>query len=33
MDHGTVVEHRTRDSEVLGSNPGVAKKKISHRSN
>ena len=30
---GTVVECRTRDSEVPGSNPGVAKKKISHRSN
>ena len=28
-----VVECRTRDPEVLGSNPGVAKKKISHRSN
>ena len=31
--HGTVVECRTRDPEVLSSNPGVAKKKISHRSN
>ena len=31
--HGAVVECRTRDPEVLGSNPGVAKKKISHRSN
>ena len=31
--HGAVVEFRTRDPEVLGSNPGVAKKKISHRSN
>ena len=31
--HGTVVECRTRDPEVLGSNPGVAKKKISHGSN
>ena len=30
---GTVVECRTRDPEVPGSNPGVAKKKISHRSN
>ena len=30
---GTVVECRTRDPEVLGSNPDVAKKKISHRSN
>ena len=30
---GTVVECRTRDSAVLGSNPSVAKKKISHRSN
>ena len=30
---GTVVECRTRDLEVLGSNPSVAKKKISHRSN
>ena len=29
----TVVECRTRDPEVLGSNPSVAKKKISHRSN
>ena len=31
--HGAVVECRTRDLEVPGSNPGVAKKKISHRSN
>ena len=31
--HGTVVECRTRDPEVLGSNPSVAKKKISYRSN
>ena len=31
--HGTVVECRTRDPEVPSSNPGVAKKKISHRSN
>ena len=31
--HGTVVECRTRDPEVPGSNPSVAKKKISHRSN
>ena len=31
--HGTVVEWRTRDPEVPGSNPDVAKKKISHRSN
>ena len=31
--HCTVVECRTRDPEILGSNPGVAKKKISHRSN
>ena len=30
---GTVVECRTRDPEVPSSNPGVAKKKISHRSN
>ena len=30
---GTVVECRTRDPEVLGSNPDVAKNKISHRSN
>ena len=30
--HGTVVKCRTRDPEV-GSNPSVAKKKISHRSN
>ena len=30
---GAVVECRTRDPEVPGSNPGVAKKKISHRSN
>ena len=31
--HGTVVECRTRDPEVPSSNPGVAKKKISQRSN
>ena len=31
--HGTVVECRTRDPEVPSSNPRVAKKKISHRSN
>ena len=31
--HGTVVECRTRDPEVPGSNPSVSKKKISHRSN
>ena len=31
--HGAVVECRTRDPEVPGSNPGVAKKKISHRLN
>ena len=31
--HGTVVECRTRDPEVPGSNPDVAKKKISDRSN
>ena len=31
--YGTVVECRTRDPEVPSSNPGVAKKKISHRSN
>ena len=31
--HGTMVECRTRDPEVPSSNPGVAKKKISHRSN
>ena len=31
--HCTVVECRTRDPEVPGSNPIVAKKKISHRSN
>ena len=31
--HGTVVECRTRDPEGPSSNPGVAKKKISHRSN
>ena len=31
--HGTVVECRTRDPEVPGSNPGVCKKKISHMSN
>ena len=30
---GPVVECRTRDPEVPGSNPSVAKKKISHRSN
>ena len=30
---GTVVECRTRHPEAPGSNPGVAKKKISHRSN
>ena len=30
---GAVVECRIRDPEVMGSNPGVAKKKISHRSN
>ena len=30
---GTVVEFRTRDPEVPSSNPGVDKKKISHRSN
>ena len=30
---GTVVECRTRDTEVPSSNPGVGKKKISHRSN
>ena len=30
---GTVVEYRTRDPEVPGLNPSVAKKKISHRSN
>ena len=29
---GTVVECKTRDPEVLGSNPSVAKKKISYRS-
>ena len=28
-----VVECRTSDPEVQGSNPSVAKKKISHRSN
>ena len=28
-----VVECRTRDPEVPGSNPSVAKKKISYRSN
>ena len=28
-----MVECRTRDAKVLGSNPSVAKKKISHRSN
>ena len=32
-DRGRVVECRTRDPEVLDSNPSVAKKKISHRSN
>ena len=31
--HGTVVECRTRYPEVLGSNPSVAKKKISQQSN
>ena len=31
--HGTLLECRTRDPEVPGSNPSVAKKKISHRSN
>ena len=31
--HSTVVECRIRDPEVPGSNPSVAKKKISHRSN
>ena len=31
--HGTVVDYRTRDPEVPSSNPGVAKEKISHRSN
>ena len=31
--YGAVVECRTRDPEVPGSNPGVAKKKFSHRSN
>ena len=30
---GAVVECMTRDPEVPGSNPSVAKKKISHRSN
>ena len=30
---GPVVECRTRDPQVPSSNPGVAKKKISHRSN
>ena len=30
---GAVEECRTRDTEVPGSNPGVAEKKISHRSN
>ena len=30
---GTVVEWRTTDPEVPGSNPSVVKKKISHRSN
>ena len=30
---GTVVECRTRDPEVPSSNPGVGKRKISHRSN
>ena len=28
-----MVECKTRDPEVLASNPSVAKKKISHRSN
>ena len=31
--HGTVVECRTRDPEVPSSNPGIAREKISHRSN
>ena len=31
--HGTVVKYGTRDTEVPSSNPGVAKKKFSHRSN
>ena len=31
--HGAVVESRTRDPEVPSSNPCVAKKKISYRSN
>ena len=31
--HVIGVDCRTRDPEVLSSNPGVAKKKISHRSN
>ena len=31
--HGVVVECRTRDAEVLGSNPSVENKKISHRYN
>ena len=31
--NGAVVECRTRDPEVPCSNPSVAKKKISHRSN
>ena len=31
--HGTVVECKTRHPEVPGSNPRVAKKKISNRSN
>ena len=30
---GTVVECKTRDAEAPGSNPGVSKKKISHRAN
>ena len=33
LPSGTVVECRTRDPEVPSSNPGVGKKKISHRSN
>ena len=33
MHHGAVVECRTRDPEVPGSNPSVAKKEISYRSN
>ena len=31
--YGAVVEYRTRDPEVPSSNPGLAKKKISDRSN